>query len=232
MSLLSFSFHRCLLVICVLSFSLLCHAQGDAAFVWGRGISGNGTIWSSGTADAAGNVYVADSYNSSIRKVTPAGEVSTLAGNGTYGFQDGTGSSARFSNPPSLTVDAAGFVYVADNANNSVRRISPTGEVATLAGDGTQGFQDGSGTMARFRDVSGVADGGHGYLYVTDYLNFRIRQISPTGIVSTIAGGSTEGFKDGVGLNAEFSNPLGITVDHLGNIYVVDAGNFRIRKLE
>ena len=206
--------------------------DGFQGFKEGAGNQAEFKIAQGVALDAAGNVYVADSYNSSIRKITPAGEVSTLAGNGTYGFQDGTGSAARFSYPPSLTVDAAGFIYVADNGNNSIRRVSPAGEVVTLAGDGTQGFQDGPGPMAKFRDVSGVADAGHGYILVTDFLNFRIRQISPTGIVSTIAGDGTEGFKDGVGPNAEFSNPLGITVDHLGNIYVVDAGNFRIRKLE
>ena len=206
--------------------------DGFQGFKEGAGNQAEFKIAQGVAVDAAGNVYVADSYNSSIRKVTPAGEVSTLAGNGTYGFQDGTGSAARFSYPPSLTVDAAGFIYVADNANNSIRRVSPAGEVITLAGDGTQGFQDGPGPTAKFLDPTGIADGGHGYIYVTDYLNFRIRQISPTGIVSTIAGNSTEGFKDGVGTNAEFSNPLGITVDRLGNIYVVDAGNSRIRKLE
>ncbi|HEY4111881.1 IPT/TIG domain-containing protein [Puia sp.] len=182
--------------------------------------------------DAAENVYVADTYNSSIRKITPAGEVSTLAGNGTYGFQEGTGSAARFSFPRGLAVDGAGYVFVADGDNNRIRRITPAGEVVTLAGDGTAGFQDGSGPIAKFNHPSGVAADGHGNIYVADLINQRIRQISPTGVVFTIAGDGVQGFKEGVGTNAEFNYPSGIALDGAGNIYVVDAGNHRIRKLE
>jgi sugar lactone lactonase YvrE len=149
-----------------------------------------------------------------------------------FGFHDGTGTGAQFNNPQGLIVDAAGFIFVADDFNHSIRKISPAGEVITLAGTGNQGFLDGSGPMAKFAFPSGMADGGHGYLYVADYLNFRIRVISPTGLVSTIAGNSTEGFKNGVGPDAEFSNPSGIAVDSKGNIYIADAGNSRIRKLE
>ena len=182
--------------------------------------------------DAAGNIYIADTYNSSIRKITSAGVVSTLAGNGTYGYQDATGNAARFSFPRGLAVDAAGFVYVADGDNQRIRRISPAGEVVTLAGTGAAGFQDGDGPTAKFNYPHGVADGGHGYIYVADIFNQRIRQISPTGIVSTIAGDGAAGYKDGVGSNAEFNAPYGIAVGNTGNIYVVDAGNYRIRKLE
>lgn len=182
--------------------------------------------------DAAGNVYVADTYNSSIRKITPAGEVSTLAGNGTYGFQEGTGSTARFSFPRGIAVDAAGYVYVADADNNRIRKITPAGEVSTLAGDGTAGYKDDPGPTAKLNNPAGVADGGHGYIYFTDLINHRIREISPTGIVNTIAGDGTVGYKDGVGTNTQFFYPVGIVRDAVGNIYVVDAGNYRIRKLE
>jgi len=195
---------------------------GDARFKNSEGIA----------VDAAGNIYVGDTYNSSIRKITPAGVVTTLAGNGSYGFQEGTGNNARFSFPRALAVDAAGFVFVADGDNQRIRRISPTGEVVTLAGDGTPGFQDGPGPSARFNNPGGVADGGHGYTYVTDLANNRVRQISPTGIVTTIAGDGVAGYKDGVGTNTRFTYPAGIAIDRAGNIYVVDAGNYRIRKLE
>ncbi len=181
--------------------------------------------------DAVGNIYVADTYNSSIRKITPAGVVTTLAGNGTYGYQEGTGSAARFSYPSSLAVDEAGFVYVGDKNNNRIRRISPAGEVVTLAGDGTPGFKDDTGPMAKFNFPFGVA-ADHGFLFVADMLNNRIRGISPTGLVFTIAGNGDEGNKDGVGTNARFRFPYGIAVDGAGNIYVGDAGNYRIRKLE
>jgi sugar lactone lactonase YvrE len=197
-------------------------AAGQAEFKIPQGVA----------VDANGNVYVADTYNSAIRKITPAGDVSTLAGNGMFGFQDGTGAGAQFNNPLGLVVDAAGYVFVADNTNHSVRKISPAGEVSTIAGTNVQGFADGAGPTARFRYAVAVADGGHGYIYVADFLNFRIRVISPTGLVSTIAGNDTEGFKDGPGPIAEFSNPSGIAIDSKGNIYVADAGNSRIRKLE
>lgn len=195
---------------------------GDARFKNSEGVA----------VDAAGNVYVGDTYNSSIRKITPAGVVTTLAGNGSYGYQEGTGNNARFSFPRALTVDAAGFVFVADADNQRIRRISPTGEVVTLAGDGSPGFQDGPGPSAKFNNPAGVADGGHGYTYVTDLVNNRVRLISPTGIVTTIAGDGVPGYKDGVGTNTRFNYPSGIAIDRAGNIYVVDAGNYRIRKLE
>ena len=183
-------------------------------------------------ADAVGNVYVADTYNYSIRKITPAGEVTTLAGNGSYGYQDGTGSAARFSFPSGLAVDEAGYVYVADKNNHRIRRISPAGEVVTLAGDGTPGFKDDTGPLAKFNFPFGVAAGAHGHIFVTDGSNNRIREISPTGLVITIAGNGDEGSKNGVGTNATFRFPYGIAVDGTGNIYVGDGGNFLIRKLE
>lgn len=182
--------------------------------------------------DAAGNVYIADTYNSSIRKISTTGVVTTLAGNGTYGYQEGTGSAARFSFPRGLAVDAAGYVFVADGDNSRIRRISPAGEVTTLAGSGNVGFLDGDGANAKFNQPHGVADGGHGFIYVADMFNHCIRQISPTGFVTTIAGDGTPGYKDGAGPNAEFNAPYGIAADNTGILYVVDAGNYRIRKLE
>lgn len=184
------------------------------------------------TLDATGDLYVADTYNSSIRKITAAGTVSTVAGNGTLGYQDGAGGDARFRYPGCVVVDASGFVFVGDADNRRIRRIDPAGQVVTLAGDGTTGFQDGPGPTAKFSDPIGVADGGHGYLFVSDFLNHCIRQISPTGIVFTVAGDSVAGYKDGVGKNARFQYPAGITIDGAGNLFVVDLGNSRIRKLE
>jgi len=125
--------------------------------------------------DAAGNVYVADSFNNRIRKITPEGLVSTLAGS-TVGFRDGAGTSAQFSYPIGVEVDAAGNVYVADYGNHLIRKITPEGLVSTLAGS-TEGFRDGSGTSAQFNGPTGVAVDAEGNVYVADESNHLIRRI-------------------------------------------------------
>jgi sugar lactone lactonase YvrE len=179
-------------------------------------------------SDAAGNLYVADTVNDRIRKLTPTGEVSTFAG-GERGFADGFGSAARFYSPTFIAIDATGNLYVADELNHRIRKITSTGEVSTLAG-GEEGFADGIGYDAKFRVPSGIASDAAGNLYVADYGNHRIRKITPTGEVSTLAGGE-EGFADGIGSDAKFRNPLGIASDATGNLYVTDRGNNRIRKI-
>jgi len=178
--------------------------------------------------DAAGNVYVANSDNHLIRKITAAGVVSTLAGS-TRGFRDGLGRSAQFNFPYGVAVDAVGNVYVADMFNHLIRKITPDGEVSTLAGS-TQGFKDGSGTSAQFNRPSGVALDTEGNVYVADMFNHLIRMITPDGVVSTLAG-STEGFRDGLGTSSQFRLPYGVAVDAEGNVYVADYFNDRIRKI-
>ena len=180
--------------------------------------------------DGAGNVYVADAGNQRIRKVTAAGVVTTLAGSGNAGFADGTGAAASFAVPLGVAVDAAANVYVADGANNRIRKVTPAGVVTTLAGSGTGGFADGPGATASFQGPSGVAVDGNGNVYVADQTNQRIRFVSPTGDVSTVAGSGTASFADGTGAAASFDYPLGIAVD-AGNVWVGDGGNNRIRKV-
>ena len=128
------------------------------------------------TIDAAGNLYVVDRGNHSIRKVTLNGEVSTLAGDGKEGFADGEGSAARFWYPAGIAVDAMGNLYVADSSNNRIRKVTPKGEVSTLAG-GERGFADGKGSAARFDHPYGIAIDTVGNLYVTDQNNDSIRKI-------------------------------------------------------
>ncbi|QHT68806.1 hypothetical protein GXP67_20200 [Rhodocytophaga rosea] len=179
--------------------------------------------------DASGNLYVADGVNNRIRKITPAGIVSTIAGSGVAGFADGNGVSAQFNFPKEIAVDASGNLYVADDINHRVRKITPTGTVSTLAGS-TFGNTDGVGTAAQFNRPTGIAVDASGNVYVADLGNHRIRKITATGTVSTIAG-SSSGFADGNGTEARFDSPAGIAVDVTGNVYVADADNQRIRKI-
>ena len=129
--------------------------------------------------DSAGNVYVADTGNNTIRKVTPAGVVTTLAGlAGSSGSADGTGSAARFNYPSGVAVDSAGNVYVADTGNNTIRKVTPAGVVTTLAGlAGSPGSADGTGSAARFYYPHGVAVDSAGNVYVAD----TVQQHDPQG---------------------------------------------------
>jgi sugar lactone lactonase YvrE len=178
--------------------------------------------------DAAGNVYVADQANNRIRKITPAGVVSTFAGS-TAGFADGTGAAAKFNTPNAVATDAAGNVYVADTGNQKIRKITPAGVVSTFAGS-TAGFADGTGAAVKFKNPYGVATDATGNVYVADYLNNKIRKITPAGEVSTLAG-STSGFADGTGAVAQFNSPIGVATDAAGNVYVADVYNYKIRKI-
>jgi hypothetical protein len=183
--------------------------------------------------DSLGNVYVADTGNNTIRKITSAGVVSTLAGlAGSSGTNNGTGSNARFNGPHGIAVDATGNVYVADFFNNTIRKITSAGVVSTLAGSaGHSGSADGTGDSARFYGPGGIAVDGEGNLYVADAYNDTIRKITPVGAVSTI-GGLVGIFSsaDGTGSNARFFQPLGIAVDSDGKVYVADSFSATIRK--
>ena len=159
--------------------------------------------------------------------ITPS-VVSTFAGS-TVGFADGTGNVAQFSGPSGVAVDASGNLYVADNGNHKIRKISPTGAVITLAG-GTAGFADGTGNVAQFVWPAGIAIDASGNVYVSEEGNNKIRKISPSVAVTTLAG-SSEGFADGTGSLAQFKTPYGAAVDASGNVYVADTRNNRIRKV-
>jgi sugar lactone lactonase YvrE len=185
--------------------------------------------------DTNGNVYVADSVNETIRKIAPNGDVSTLAGLArSYGSADGTGNVARFFNPQGLAVDSSGNIYVADEANETVRKVTPAGVVTTLAGfPQSAGAADGTGNSARFQNLNDVAVDASGNIYVADTGNDAIRKVTQGGVVTTLAGQSgNPGSADGIGSIARFNNPGGVAVDSMGNLFVSDVLNHTIRATE
>ena len=206
-------------------------AGSTQGFADGTGSSAKFYLPTGVATDAQGNIYVTDDGNNRVRKITPTGVVSTLAGNGTQGFVDGNGSSAEFNGPVGIAVDAQENIYVVDNRNNCIRKITPVGVVSTYAGNGTQGFADGDGSSAEFSNPLGIAADAQGNIYVADYGNIRIRKITPDRMVSTLAGNGTQGSADGNGNSAEFNFPAGVAVDAQGNMYVADLFNNNIRKI-
>ena len=179
--------------------------------------------------DASGNLYVTDAINHRIRKITPAGVVTTLAGS-TNGYADGTGTAAQFSFPAGIAVDASGNVFVGENCR--IRKITPAGVVTTFAG-GTQGYLDGIGTAAQFNiGILGITIDSSGNLFVADSYNYRIRKITPAGVVSTYAGLGFSGTTDGDVSVATFDVITGIAINTAQNIlYIVDHFNNRIRAI-
>ncbi len=213
----------------------------------GPGAGGSGT-WADGqgtsarfltpfglTVDSAGVVYVADTGNNRIRKITPLGAVTTLAGTGSSTpFSNGAGiSTATFNSPQGVAVDGSGNVYVGDALNHRIRLILPNGTVSTFAGRnlGFGSWADGAGTSAEFSGPNQLTFAANGNLLVPDGSNNRIRMITPLGVVTTIAGGSTNSFLDGYGSDSLFSNPSGATVNSAGTLYIGDRENNRIRQL-
>ena len=185
-------------------------------------------------ADAQGQVYIADTLSHTIRKITTAGVITTLAGErGVPGSTDGTGNAARFNEPMAIAVDKSGNLYVADTANEIIRKITPTGLVSTIAGgSGRSGTSDGTGADARFGRPSGIATDSSGNVYVSDTKNNTIRKITPAGVVTTLAGtAGTPGGDDGMGKKAGFFEPAQIAVDKSGNLFVTDSEAHNIRKI-
>ena len=205
--------------------------SGTAAFVDGTGTSAAFSFPVDAAFDTGGNLYVGDSFNHRVRKVTPLGEVTTLAGSGSAAFAEGDGTAASFYYPEGVAVDSGGNVFVADKTNHRIRKVTPAGAVSTLAGGGTIAFADGVGTAASFNQPSGVAVDAVGNVYVADRDNHRIRKVTPGGAVSTLAGSGSAMFFDGTGTAASFKFPERVTVDSSGNVFVADKYNYRIRRV-
>jgi len=213
-------------------------------------VAGNGTTGFSGdngpatsaqfyfptgiAVDSSGNLYIADTGNNRIRKVSN-GVITTVAGNGSGGFSgdNGAATGARLSNPQGVAVDTAGNLYIADVGNQRVRKVS-NGVITTAAGNGTQGFSGDKGpaASAQFNSPYGIAADPSGNLYIADTENQRIRKVS-NGVITTIAGNGTTGFSgdNGPATAAQFGTPIGIAADLAGNLYVADRDNDRIREV-
>jgi len=176
------------------------------------------------SVDEAGTVFVADTYNNTVRKITQAGLVTTLAGlAGSPGSADGAGAVARFNFPQGIAVDRVGVIYVADGANATIRKVTPEGVVTTLAGmPGISGDLDGTGSEARFYSPYGLAQDGEGNLIVGDQGNRLVRRVTTSGVVTTLTARAP---------NEPFRSVRGLTVDSAGNIYVADGTDHVIRQV-
>jgi hypothetical protein len=199
--------------------------SGSPAFADGTGSEASFNLPRGVGVDLDGTIIVADSSNNRIRRITPGGVVTTIAGSGAVGNTDGIGTEATFSNPYSVIVRPDGTIVVADTGNSRIRLISPGGAVTTLAGS-TAGYLDGTGTAARFNFPSSVGLLSNGVIVVADNRNHRIRLVTPEGVVTTLAGG-TAGYLDGIGTAARFTNPYGVAV--LPNGVIAVTGNARVR---
>jgi sugar lactone lactonase YvrE len=204
--------------------------------------AGNGSMgWIDGVADSAefnnpygiicdqaGNIYVGDTYNGYIRQITTAGIVNTLSTNG-LGFVNQPATPAQFINPLGLAIDSKGVLYVADG--NVIKTISSVGKIDTLLGTGTQGYIDGIPSVSEFKAPAGLTFDKQGNLYIADTYNSIIRKYISNGAVSTFAGNSAGGFLDSTAFNAKFLQPQALAVDSVGNVYVGDYANARVRKI-
>jgi sugar lactone lactonase YvrE len=220
--------------------------NGSGAFAGDGGLATNASLYSPlGLAcDAYGNLYIADSSNNRVRKVDVKGVITTVAGNGTSGFsgEGGPATNAAFHTPSAVIVDNSGAVYVTDADNNRVRRIAPNGVVTTVAGNGTAGYAGDGGwatnaslwLAATTRGVGGLALDEAGNLYFADTGNHSVRRVDTKGIIMPVAGMGSSGFSGdgGQATFAKVNTPRGIALDGLGNLFIVENANQRIRRVD
>ena len=207
-----------------------------------EGFSGDGGLATSAqlgwpwsvAVDSSGNLYFVDGLNRRIRKVSTSGIISTVAGNGTKGFSGDGGAATSFElgDASGLALDASGNLYFVDS--NRIRKVSTSGIISTVAGNGTKGFSGdrGAATSAELGAPVGVAVDSEGNIYIDDEGNDRIRKVDTSGVITTVAGGGSNGLAEGgPATSAEISDPVGLAVDSGGNVYFADVNNGRIRKV-
>lgn len=203
--------------------------SGDGGAATGAQLAGPDGV----AVDKAGNLYIADSGNMRIRKVSAAGIITTVAGSGNCCNEGdgGPATSAQLSFPSGVAVDTAGNLYIADNGDNRIRMVNSASIISTIAGNGGPGYSGdgGSATQAELNQPAGVAIDGSGNLYITDIANLRLRKVSAAGIITTLAGGGTG--DGGLAVFGLLNTPWGIARDSAGNTYIADSGNNRVRKV-
>ena len=207
------------------------------------GYSGNGgpatsaqlTFPSAVALDGAGNLFFTDA--SVVRRVNTSGIITTVAGNGTPGDggDGGPATSAQLYTPYGMAVDRAGNLFIADQSSYRIRRVSTSGLITTVAGTGAAGFSGdgGAATSAQLNAPTGVALDGAGNLFIADYLNYRIRRVSTSGLITTVAGAGTQGFggDGGAATSAQLNSPTGVAFDGAGNLFIADRDNNRVRRV-
>jgi sugar lactone lactonase YvrE len=210
-----------------------------------KGYSGDGGVATSASLDwpysvaldAFDNLFIADTLNNRIRKVDTSGIITTMAGSGTAGYSgdSGAATNANLNFPTGLALDAMGNLYIADQENNRIRKVSANGIITTVAGNGTGGYSGdgGAATNASLNGPSGLGFDAIGNLYIADPGNSRIREVDPNGFITTVAGSGIAAFSGdgGAGTNASLNNPIGVALDAVGNLYVADFLNQRIREV-
>jgi uncharacterized protein (TIGR03437 family) len=212
---------------------------GNPTFSGDGGPAINASLWTpSGVAvDAGGNVFISDSGNGRVRKINASGIITTVDGNGSFGFSGdgGPATSASLYSPLGVAVDSVGNLYIADNTNQRIRKVGASGTIATVAGNGIFGFSGDGGpaTSAKLNGPTGVAVDAIGNVYIADKDNRLIRQVNGSGIITTVAGGGTPGTlgDGGPATSAYLSSPQGVAIDAAGSFYIGDIGSQRIRKV-
>lgn len=222
---------------------------GIISTVAGTGASGSGGDGGAATSaqltsphgtthDASGNFYIADATNNKVRKVDATGKISTVAGTGTAGSSGdgGSATAAQINDPRSVAVDSSGNLFIAEFSGHRVRKVDGSGNISTVAGTGTAGYSGdgGAATAAQLNQPRGVSIDSSGNLLIADSGNHAIRKVGATGTISTIAGTGTAGFSGdgGTATSAQLQNPRSVIDDGLGNLFIADTSNHRVRMID